>query len=268
MDRDTQVRVECEALPPGSEVVELEGRESLSQGFELDLIVASRQGLGPASDEIVGSTVEVVFETTIAQPDVPTSWHRGETWYEIRRVHGLICECDDVLLDDEVTSYRLRVVPTSWQATLVETLDIFMDRSVPDILRAKLANYDMTEGEDFELRIDPARYPVHEFVVQYKETDNAFVSRLCEHHGIFSFHEARGDRTVLVFADENGACVPEGGPRNVPFVGRGDRRGVVELRTRTTLTPKVFVQRDYNYRTPQTELTAMAQNELGFGGVR
>jgi type VI secretion system secreted protein VgrG len=266
MDRDTRVRVECEALPPESEVVELEGREGLSQGFEFDVLVAARQGLGPSSDEVVGSAVSIVFETTVARPEVPTAFHRGETWYELRRVHGLVCECDDVLLDDEVTTYRLRIVPASWQSTLVETLDIFMDKSVPDIVRTKLANYDLTEGEDFELRVDPARYPVHEFVVQYKERDHAFISRLCEHHGIFTFHEAQGDRTVLVFADENGACTPSGDVPEVPFVGRGDRRGVLELRSRTRLTPKVFVQRDYNYRTPQADLTAMAENDLGFGG--
>ena len=55
---------------------------------------------------------------------------------------------------------------------MVETLDIHMNVSVPDILRAKLAAVDL--GGSTELRLT-GDYPAREFVVQYQETDLAFV---------------------------------------------------------------------------------------------
>lgn len=266
IEQMTRVRIECEALPPESELLELEGSEALSRGFDFDVVVATRAPDGPAAEEIVGAQVSLVFESSTPPIDSPSSLFDVQGWHEIRRIDGLICECDDVVTSREDSSYRLRIVPGFWQSTLIETLDIFMDLSLPDILRKKLTMFQMAEGQDFELRLDAASYPSLEFVVQYKETDHAFLSRLCEHHGVFYFHEQRGEREVLVFADDNTACRTEGELEKVHFRGRGEQLGVYELHTKARLTPKVFVQRDYNYRTPQSDLTAMADNDVGFAG--
>ncbi len=262
----TRVRIECDALSAKLEVAELEGREALSQGFEFDVLVVTHEAAGPPSEDIVAATATLVFETNTPGEGRPSVQQEGEDWVELRRVYGFVCECDEMLLGDEYTSYRLRIVPSFWQSTLIETLDIFMELSIPDIIREKLTAVSMVDGSDFELRLDGSSYPAREFVVQYKETDHAFISRLCEHHGIFYFFEHQGDRDMLVFADHNGACLPIADPEEVPFVGRGEKQGVYELGSKTRLVPKTFVQRDYNYRNPQADLTAVSDNDGGFAG--
>ena len=65
-------------------------------------------------------------------------------------------------------------------------------------------------------------YAPREFVVQYKETDLAFVSRLAEHLGI-SFHFEHGDgRDVIVFSDDNSSFSPSRATGD-PFRPRGEK---------------------------------------------
>src|SRR6185369_186903 len=130
------------------------------------------------------------------------------------------------------------------------TLDVFLDLSVPDVIRQKLGEAGMRErpapgpdgkrrddeGYDFELRLhDP--YPVREFVVQYKETDLAFVSRLCEHLGVSFCFEHTSGRDVMVFTDHNGGFRPIDGDHAVPFRPRGEQRDVHRFEEKIRMIP-------------------------------
>lgn len=251
-----RARLESSYLPPSAEIRELDGHEAIHRLFEFEILLVSREPL--AVGDLVGSTASLVFE--VEDEGSPGSFR------EARRVHGLVCECEDLLLEEEHSTYSLRLVPRFWQALLVETLDIFMDLTVPAILRKKLGQLGFVEGTDFELRLDEGVYPEREFVVQYKETDLAFLTRLCEHDGIACSFEHREDRDVLVLTDDNPTFgrLPGGG--TAPFIGRGERSGVFELRARTRMVPGKYVQRDYNYRNPQNDLTASADMADGYGG--
>lgn len=258
-----QVRLESDLIGEGVQVQAFEGREVLNQLFDFNLHVVAAEGFSLEAEEVLSQPVAVVFEVDDAFVDGQRTG--PSVWREVRRVHGLICECEDLLFEEDLSTYRLRVVPRFWLASLVETLDIYMDLTVPQIIAEKLKRLGLLEDEDFELRLTSG-YPVWEFLVQYQETDLALISRLSEHNGItFSFEQTE-THDVLVFSDNNGAFSEITDQGVVPFVQQGQRLGVFELSARTTMVPKTFVQRDYNYRTPQSDLMASVEMSDGAAG--
>lgn len=252
MNDSSHVRIESPAFPADSvQVVTLEGREQLSQLFELHVRVVSSAPNGLDVDAVIGAPATLILE-------------RGGV--ETRRLGGLVAGIRDSLHEETGRMvYDLWFAPRAFRLGLVETYEIFMDVSVPDILRKKLTRAGLQEDQDYELRLT-ASYPPREFVVQYKETDLAFVSRLAEHLGICFFFEHKQGKDVLVFSDHNSGFAPLVDGREVRFHKRGERRGVFALESHTRMTPAEYVLKDYNYRTPQVALRASSPTERGDGG--
>jgi type VI secretion system secreted protein VgrG len=263
MNRSVDVRIEIEGISDEDiEVSRVEGVESISKLFEFEVLTVLGGSGWLDPDQVIGRTAALVFERDGA---------------EVRRIFGMIAEvCDRLDSETDFSTYRMRFVPRAFRLTLVETLDVFLDASVPDILRQKLAGYqmkeiaaearDQREDHDYELRLYRS-YPAREFVVQYKETDLAFISRLCEHLGISYFFEHKHGRDVLIFTDEPSGFSLLAEHSIVPFRARGDRVDVFRFEATTRLIPSHYVVRDYNYRTPQIVLTGEADAPVGEGSI-
>lgn len=248
-----QIQIESDALPEsGLEIREVTGREAISQLFSFEIqLVSAAEPLDP--DEVIGADVTLVF---LLQPS-------GD---EVRRMHGMVAALDAELEPDAPQRvYRLHVVPRAHRLTLVETQEIFLDKSVPEIILEKLARVGLEGDEDVAMRLVES-YPELPFVVQYKETDLAFVSRLAEHRGIsFSFeHQGGSDR--IVFTDHNGGFLDVEGDPPVPFRPRGEQVDVFRLDLSARMIPKVYLQHDYQHETPRLDLTATHRAEAGYAG--
>jgi type VI secretion system secreted protein VgrG len=226
----------------------LSGKEAISQLFWFDLGIVSLDGALTAA-AMEGMDATIVFKTEDE---------------EIRRVHGMIAEIEDMLdTEVETRSFKLRFVPRAHRLTLIQTQEIYMDLSVPEIIRQKLELVGL--AADVELRLH-GTYPQREFVVQYQETDLAFISRLAEHLGISFFFEHEDGRDKIVFTDYPKGFQPVSGRNVLPFRGRGEERDVFQMQARTRLIPKNYMLQDYNYRTPQVDLSASAQAAAGLAG--
>ena len=243
-----QVHIELEGAPEDTlAVVSLEGREAISKLFELQVTAVSTRGLN--GEAMLGLGATLVFS-------------RGEE--ELRRMFGMIASVHDGFeTESEHATYRLVFVPRAFRMTLHDTLDIFMDLTVPEIVEKKLQLAGLVRDQDYELRLIET-YAKREFVVQYRESDIAFISRLTEHIGLSFFFEHRDGRDVFVLTDHNGGFQPvsEG---SLQFRPRGDRRSVYKLESTARLIPSEYLVRDYNYRTPQVDLAARADVD-GAGG--
>jgi type VI secretion system secreted protein VgrG len=171
---------------------------------------------------------------------------------------------DDLLAaTSDTRTYRLRVVPRLFALTLVELHEIFIDTSVPGIVEAKLSAMELME--DTELRLSGS-YPVREFVVQYGETDLAFLSRLTEHAGI-SYLVKPGDAAGKVIFTDHAAGFPwidEGAP--IAFSPKGAHRDVYELSVKRRVVPAYYATRDYNYRAPHVDLVGEYELAEGLAG--
>lgn len=232
------------------QIHQLSGRETISELFSFDLEVACDIGHELPEDALPGGEVCLVFELD---------------GIEVRRVHGILGPMRSRLEPpEEHATYALRIVPRAFRMTLVETQEVFVDRSIPDILRDKLERNGF-EQVDFELRL-VEEYPVRELVVQYRESDLAFIRRLAEHYGISFFFEHEDGRDKLVFTDHQGGFRPAEGVDEIGFRARGEKSDVYSLELCSDLVPTTYIVQDYNYRTPQVDLTAHHDLESGSGG--
>lgn len=237
---------DCNAL----QVFEVEGREAISRLFSFDIGVVSTSSAGLDPEVVHGALVSLVMEVG---------------GLEVRRIHGMVAEVED-LLDTEPSTrtYRLRLVPRMFRLSLVHTQDIFMGLTVPEIITKKLELLAFTP-DDFELRL-LSTHPVRDFVVQYRETDLAFVQRLAEHEGISFFFDCSEGKDKLVFTDHQAGFAPVPGHTMAAFRGKGDKRDVFTLTSRTRVVPHAHVVHDYNYRSPQVDPTGTAEAPSGLVG--
>lgn len=230
-------------------VAALSGREAISQLFTFDLDVVCDPGHDLPEEIVPGNEITLVFEID---------------GLEVRRVHGLLGPIRDNLDPSDRASYRLRIVPRVFRLTLVETQEIFLDDTVPDIIRAKLERHGFGEA-DVEMRL-LGTYPAREFVVQYRESDLAFISRLAEHLGISFFFEHQNGCDKLVFTDHTEGFRPAPGAEETRFHARRDNVDVFALSVSSDLVPTSYIVQDYNYRTPLVDLSASFDLESGNGG--
>ncbi len=236
----------------------LHGREQLGQlyEFEIHLICANPDGLDDRA--LLSAASCLVFTRT----STDAGDHR-----EMRRVFGIVASVRDRCFTESAhREYFLRFVPRAWRASLTRTTDIYMDMSVQDIIKQKLSDAGLSDS-DVQFRLmdeDPPR----EFVVQYKETDLAFISRMAEDAGITMFFEQdeSAQRDIVVFADNNDAF-DDVSPDTVPFSPRGDRQNVFELEATRRLITTAFKSRDYNYRNPSMDLLGEAKIDALGGGM-
>jgi len=246
-----ETRIESSDFPCDDvQVHKLRGTETIGQLFRFELTVACTLVTGIPVDQMIGARATIVFSRV-----------GGD---EVRRIHGMICEVEERFdMQGDAHGYELVFVPRAHRLSLVAVQAVYLDLSVPEIIVQKLEAVGLT-AEDYDMRL-LGTYPKREFVVQYKETDLAFISRLCEHYGL-SFHfEHDTGRDQVVFTDGTGFSELEARPR-VPLRPRGERRDVYRLEVRTKVIPATYVVDDYNYRTPQVDVSGSYESALGFGG--
>lgn len=164
------------------------------------------------------------------------------------------------------------------------------DTSLPDLVDAMLTNkYGSTSNTGGHGQTIPssmrlqAAYPARRHVVQYEESDLAFLSRVCEHDGVFYFFEHGDGGDTVVFGDSNLAFTEakvgkDGGDdgdkhgrrkgkdddgEGIPF--RRDRQlhrpgeaAIVSFRGGAKPVAGKIYLRDYNETTPSMELLASA----------
>ena len=219
-------------------VVRLEGHEAISRPFRFDVEVVATEGTVLPDDVATGAKATIQFR------------RGGE---DVRRVHGVLTRVKRrVLADHGQPGLGLRLEPRAIRADLITTQEVFLDKTIPEIVIGKL---DLVKaggvGADHvpHYGLDASKYRKRELVVQYKETDLAFIRRLAEDAGIsFHFeHDARSDRIVL--ADgmsglRNGAQVP-----SIRLTHNENEPDAVHDFARSeSLVPGSYVVYDYNYR--------------------
>ncbi len=180
----------------------------------------------------------------------------GRTW------SGLCASMRAVRSEDStkgLATYELVLVPRLWLLTQRRTHRLFQHQSVPDIVRAILADWAIEP----ELRLEPSRYPKLELRTQVGETDFAFFSRLLEEAGISFFFQDDAPSAKLVLDDAPREASPRrSGP--LPFTDEPGQAYAARLPFVTALAvqeearPGAVVLRDYDPRNPRFHLFAAA----------
>ena len=174
---DTSEDAQTSALNPkvetplGEDVLVLKsmsGSEEISRLFQYQLELVS--------DDPVIDAKRVVGQKLTLTIDLPSGGERHFNGYVSRLVRA------ETLSRGNKTLYRAEVVPWLWFLTRTADVRIFQNLSVPEIMEQVFNELDIAE---FDLRLE-RDYLAREYIVQYRETDFNFVSRLMEQRGSFT----------------------------------------------------------------------------------
>ncbi|HSS37226.1 MAG TPA: type VI secretion system tip protein TssI/VgrG, partial [Polyangia bacterium] len=233
------------SFPDGTFSVErLSGREGLGQCFAFEVTLLSDSPNVDIS-KLIGDTVTVTIDRGISDP---------------RFIHGFVTRAALVGTFDRHARYTIHVAP--WLFLLSGRVNnrIFQKQSVPAIAKALFREHGFADFED-QLSGD---YPDREFVVQHRESDLAFVSRLLEKVGIYYFFRHEEGRHVLVLADSPSAHKTVPGSEIVPFHPEGSSTPIAgEQINRWEVVMQWRVNSvtssDFDFERPRADLTARAQ---------
>jgi type VI secretion system secreted protein VgrG len=230
-------------------LVSFEGEEAISSPFLFTAEIAGDPTHPIAFDSVLGQ--EVTIELTPA-PGAP------------RHFSG-ICSSIAETFRDRRLLYQINIVPRLSRLTENAQSRIFQGKSVPEILQRVL----MDHGIVFQSALARA-YAPREFVVQYRETDFNFISRLMEEEGIFYFfrHEQAGH--TMVIGDSPGVHPAlAGAAQFLPAVQHGPAGGVTEWTKAQDLRPGKVTLRDHNFQLPDNnlEFSASIQPTVAVGQV-
>ncbi len=217
----------------GLAVTDVYGREALSQLYQYDITLEPEANAASlvAPQEFIHAPCTLAFTADAS-----------------RVVHGIVVHTEFAVAQETGRAvYRLRMVPGLWRATQAVRSKVFLDMSLPQLLRAVLHETGLVEGDDYTLALTQT-YPPRPYTVQYNETDYDFLARRCEHEGVhFHFQHAEAGSRV-VFADTHGAF-PEHPTHALPYDPReaaNDGMAVRSVVQHTALRPRAVALRDYH----------------------
>jgi len=190
-------------------VESFKGIEDLSNGFTYEIIALSTDAF-------------ISLKGLLGQPvllEMLTAHSRNE----LRPFHGHVMHFQNLGANGGFARYRLIVEP--WTAYMGFRVDstTYQDMTVMDIIDSVLSDYQpggslqsgtLNPQWRYDI-IDPRIYAKRSLTTQYQESDLAFVQRLMQEEGLFSWIEHEGDAEsptlgshTLVIADHNDAFVP------------------------------------------------------------
>ena len=216
--------------------------------------------------ELVSDDPDIDFASAINQAATLTMY-RGDDPSEV----------DGVVVDFEQSheaggqsefryAYRAVLVPRLWRLSLSFQSRIYqhlnIQEIVSDILDEAEVEHEWQLSETYEPR---------EYTTQYKETDLDFVQRLLEYEGIWYYFTHEEGRDTVVFCDDASSTPVMAGDASVPYSHADGLRPDDSLETirdfiaRQRLVTGKTELKDYNYRTPETEL--LSESEIDGGLV-
>jgi|GEM_PF-606672 len=229
-------------------VISLQGNEALSSLYEFRLELKSEN---PDIDiqSMIGEAC------TVECKDGPLS--------SIRYFSGLAIATKAKGKPDKHWLYELTIAPKLWFASRRADFKIYQNLTAQAIADEVLQRNAIL---DHEWRLNSS-YKTWEYVVQYGETDLAFLLRLLGHEGIYFWFEHGKDGEKLILGDHFNRHDPFAGYEKIPYYP-SDAPLVEEdhfnsWRTSRVAEPGKFVQTSYDFQHPSENLKAESADPRG-----
>lgn len=173
------------------------GREALGDSYEFVVDVISRDPLDlePMLGKAAKLEIKVIEEEAIAHGVVARAESRDPT-------------------PNREFCYRFMIVPEFALLKHSEQNQVYgtnEDVTVLDIIEKELSDANKSGSKtgssrvsrsiQYEILAEKSQYPKLDFVMQYRETDFSFLSRMCEKFGIFFLFDHSGSKEKIAFGD-------------------------------------------------------------------
>jgi type VI secretion system secreted protein VgrG len=202
--------------------------------------------------ELLGDNASLKPADLLGQP---MTVHLELRHLETRHFNGYITDMALKGSSGNFALYLVTVRPWLWLLTRTTNCRIFQNLTVPEILKQIFREHGFTHFQE-SLTVT---YASHEFVVQYRESDFAFVSRLMEQEGIYYFFQHTKDSHTLVLSDSYSAHVAVSGYESVPYFPPSPHRRheidfVERWESSHQIEPGAYSLTDFDFERPQANL--------------
>ncbi len=213
------------------------GRETLGRlfSYEVDLL-SDDDSVGLS--ELLGQPASVLLERTDGS---------------VREFNGFVTHFALVGQHGNFVRYRATLKPWLWFLGQTRNCRIFQSKTVPDVVKDIFREHGFS---DFEESFSNDAYRQWEYLVQYRESDLNFVSRILEQEGIHYFFKHADGKHTMVLADSNNAHTANPGYQSVPFFPPLERElreeeHIDSFTTARQIRPGKFMARDWKFKTPE-----------------
>lgn len=224
------------------------GREELGRMFEYRLELLSERG-DITADQLLGTNATVALELTDGQSS------RYFNGYVTRfTVRGAVST--PAFKSNTGYLYLVTLSPGLWFLTRTANSRIFAQMTLGDLVTQQLK-------ADTLMDLDPGATTTErrDYIVQYRETDFNFVTRLMEHAGIYYYFTHENGKHKMVLLDQVGNHKPLEALPTFSFSGPADTDGTLtSLMMVSEVQPGAYAGGDYNYVTPNTAIAAVDAN--------
>jgi len=249
MGQERELRISGAVVPDDAAIEKLTGHEALGTPFEYQLVLVSES---PKLDlsKFIGDKVTAELQMDDSR---------------FRYFNGYVTEAALIETFKRQARYRLTLRPFLFLLTARTNSRIFQNKTVPAIVKALLGEHGFT---DLELPLE-GHYPALEYVVQYRESDFAFVSRLMEAAGIYYYFKHKQDSHVMVLADaESGHGPPPGDTDTFVFRPLEDGKAswptdhIDTWEVRQRFQSSAFASKDFNFEMPRVDLLQRSKSTI------
>ncbi|HEU5072953.1 MAG TPA: type VI secretion system tip protein TssI/VgrG, partial [Polyangiaceae bacterium] len=214
--------------------------EALGQPFEYEVDLLS-------TDEQI-DLVQLLGQMMVVRLELPN--------FQTREFTGLVRRFVQVGSLGRYVRYRATLAPWLWLMSRRNNCRIFQNKTVPDVIKAMFREQGFSDFEDALT----GEYRTWEYLVQYRESDFNFVSRVMEQEGIYYYFTHADGRHVLVLSDSYSAHKPVSGYETVPFIAERQDH-VVDDRIDSwhlarEITSGAFAAADYDFQAPKAKLAS------------
>jgi type VI secretion system secreted protein VgrG len=225
------------------DVVSFTGTEGLSRLYRFDITLVSENG-----EVDIDSVIKSRARLSILREYGDIAFNGILSGFEqLETVHGR-------------TRYRAILTPAFWRQTLTHHNQIFLDKTIPQIIEAAMNDGGLTSS-DYEFRLT-GQYDPHDYVCQYNESHFNFISRLMEREGLYYYFEQGDENEKLVITDtafvhsvmDEGIKMHYSQPSGLNEPERGEV--IQTMICSQKMLPAKVLLKNYDYHKPALDLTA------------
>jgi len=155
--------------PDSYSVYSLVGKSEIARSYEYTIIFVSDESIP------VESIADTLCEITLRDEIKPLS---------SKKIAGRISHAKESGSVGRKHLYEITVVSPLYYLSLNRRSEIYMDKSVSDIISTLIKRYSALLNLNLIVKTDPLRYPIRHYTTQYEQSDYEFITMLCEEEGL------------------------------------------------------------------------------------
>ncbi|EOI3471018.1 type VI secretion system Vgr family protein [Cronobacter turicensis] len=235
-----------------SDVHSFTGTEALSHPYRYVIRFTS-----PDANIRIDNVLNQIAEFYLRAPNPRAKWQGESPWLPVRQINGVITAFSrlkssaDETLYECVLEHALALLDRNYHSA------VYVNMSVPELVKHLMINSGYFDGYNIDFDGLKHTYPSREMIIQWKETDLQFISRLLAEVGIwfrFENHDKVPTEVVIIFGDSNGRY--RFSDKSMPCVHYAGMTShdeyITEPEEQHILVPDNVQVRTYNYRHPQS----------------